>query len=64
MKYEYIRVQFDLGDLTEINKLASVGFRVVVVVPNHYFVNGDDLQFDTPQYALMERPLPEGTRFD
>jgi hypothetical protein len=58
MKYEYIRIGLDMGDLDELNRLSSVGFRVVAVVPNHYFVDGDDLQFETPQYALLERPLP------
>lgn len=62
--YEYIRIGLDMGNLDELNRLASVGFRVVAVVPNIFYVAGNDLQFETPQYALLERPLPEGTRFD
>jgi hypothetical protein len=64
MKYEYIRIQLDMGDLDELNRLSSVGFRVAAVVPNIFYVASDYPQFDTPQYALLERPLPEGTRFD
>ena len=59
VKYEYIRIGLDMGDLDELNQLSSVGFRVVSVVPNHFYVDGDESQFETPQYALLERPLPE-----
>jgi hypothetical protein len=58
MKYEYIRIGLDMGDLNDLNSLASVGFRVVAIVPNHFYVDGDEPQFETPQYALLERPLP------
>lgn len=55
-KYEYIQVEFEWGDLEEINQLSSIGFRVVTI----------DRQIDisqTPQraryqyYALMEREI-------
>jgi hypothetical protein len=62
VKYEYIRIQLDMGDLDELNRLASVGFRVVSVFPNHFYVDEDEPQFETPQYALLERPLPESTK--
>jgi hypothetical protein len=45
--HEYIRIQLDMGDLDELNRLASVGFRVVGIV----------VEFDG-NYALLERPLP------
>jgi len=43
MTYEYIGLQLDLSDLSELNALASVGWRVCVVMP-HCVV-------------LLERPL-------
>ena len=58
--FEYISIKLDFGDLDELNRLASVGFRVVAVVPNHFYVDLDE-QFETPQYALLERSLPETT---
>ena len=49
--YEYIRISFDFGDLSELCGLASNGWRVVSVVPmsNHLY----------NYWALLERPLPK-----
>ena len=48
MRYEYIRLLFDFGDLSELNHLSSVGWRIVSVV-----------RYDQHAYwALLERPLP------
>lgn len=46
--YEYIRLQLDMGDLDELNRFASIGFRVAGIV----------VEFDG-NYALLERPLPQ-----
>lgn len=32
--YEYIRLEMDWGDLSELNQLGSAGWRVVAVQPN------------------------------
>ena len=47
MRYEYIRLLIDMGDLSELNRLSSIGgWRVVSIVR------------DTGQnFALLERPL-------
>ena len=55
MKYEYIRLYFDFGDLHELNQLSSSGWRVVSVQPGA--VDTDAL--GVSQIALLERPLPE-----
>lgn len=47
MRYEYIRLFFDFGDLEEMNRLAGTGWRVVSVQP-------DEQTF----IALLERTIP------
>ena len=49
--YEYIRIRFDFGDLDEMNRLSSAGWRVVSVIKQ------DDKVFS--YWGLMERRLPE-----
>jgi hypothetical protein len=44
--YEYIRLEFDFGDLAELNRLGSAGWKVVAVVPS---------QHDFKYWALLER---------
>jgi len=50
MRYEYIGLDFDFGDLSELNRLSSVGWKVCAVLKEplstHSFT------------ALLERPLP------
>jgi hypothetical protein len=50
MIYEYIQVGFDWGDLSKINSLSSIGWKVVHVerLPNH-------TAQEPPLMALMER---------
>lgn len=50
MKYEYIRLSFDFGDLAELNGLGSAGWRVVAVEK--------DAMGAHRHFALLERPLP------
>ena len=52
--YEYIRLEFDLGDLKELNSLSSVGFRVVAVIDEHITGRMNYLA----HFALLERELP------
>lgn len=52
MKYEYIALQFDLGDVAQLNRLASDGWRVVGMLPN-----GAATLLTC--WALLERVLPE-----
>ena len=33
LKYEYIRLVVDLGDLAELNSLGSAGWRAIIVFP-------------------------------
>jgi len=51
-KYEYIQLRFDYGDLSEMNQLSSVGFRVVVV--SH---EPSDNEYQGDYFALMEREI-------
>ena len=46
--YEYIRLSFDYDDLSEMNRLSSIGWRVVAVTGPY-----------TSLYALLERPMFE-----
>ncbi len=46
-RYEYIRIELDMGNLKELNSLSGSGWRVAAVV--HQF---------KADYALLERPLP------
>jgi hypothetical protein len=50
MRYEYIRVPFDLGDLSKLNNYSMIGWRVIQVIK-------DPLN---QEYALLERPIPGG----
>lgn len=52
--YGYIRLYFDFGDLSEMNRLSSVGWRVVSVQRE---IHGDADLKERPMVALMERPL-------
>lgn len=49
-KYEYIRIRFDSGDLTQLNRMSSAGWRVATswqeAVGGIFFT-----------YALLEREL-------
>jgi len=47
--YEYIRLPFDFGDLEAMNKLGSVGWRVILVHRN------DQKYAEFELVALMER---------
>lgn len=47
MKHEYLRLEFDFGDLTEVNFYGEAGWRVVSVQP----VAGNNFTF----WALLER---------
>ncbi len=62
MKYEYIRLAVDVGDLSELNSLSSVGFRVVAVIDekDSAYVDSDGCIYrGLVHYALLERELPE-----
>lgn len=45
--YEYIQLPIDLGNLAELNRFRSVGWRLVTVV-----------QTELQDFALLERPKP------
>jgi hypothetical protein len=45
-KYEYIQIPIDIGDLTQLNRLAAQGFRLVTVV-----------QTELQDFALLEREI-------
>jgi hypothetical protein len=49
MRYEYIRIELDFGDLSELNKLSSHGWRAVSVVENQ--------ENNYKYWCLLERPL-------
>lgn len=49
MKYEYIQLGFDFGDLEKMNRLSGDGWRVVQVVPGRFG--------EYPYIALMEREI-------
>jgi hypothetical protein len=54
--FEYIRLPLDMGDLSELNALSSVGWRVVAVV--YHKLTGDLLKDrEHENYALLEREL-------
>lgn len=46
IKYEYIRLELDMGDLGPLNRYSGDGWRVVAVTGSGYYS------------ALLERPLP------
>ncbi len=50
MRYEYIRIAFDWGDLQPMNQLSMTGWRVVHV--------GESGEPYLPLMALLERELP------
>jgi len=53
MKYEYIRIRFDFGDLSELNQYSQDGWRVVAVVQAGKF----EYPHELPYWALLERVL-------
>ena len=55
-RYEYIRLAIDVGDLSELNGLSSVGFRVVAVIDEWEL--GGLTDFERIHYALLEREIP------
>jgi hypothetical protein len=58
-RYEYIRLEFDVNDLKELNGLSSVGFRVVAVIDERITGRMNYLA----HFALLERELPaDGAR--
>ena len=67
-KFEYIRLAIDVGDLSELNGLSSVGFRVVAVIDEVEAFVDPTLDPHMPwasavsnrvvHYALLERELP------
>lgn len=58
-KYEFIRIELDMGDLDQLNGLGSVGFRVVAVVQEQstWKTTGTGAPLLT-NFALLERELP------
>ena len=48
-KYEYIQLNFDFGDLAQLNRLASEGWHVVFVTELRHRSHG------SPFVALLER---------
>lgn len=60
-RYEYIRIEIDMGDLSELNVLSGTGWKVVAVIDEE--VNGPtygDIEAEgihTIHFALLERPL-------
>lgn len=51
--FEYIRLAFDFGDLSAMNGLSSMGWKVVAI--DRHSNNSDMLE--TSHFALMEREL-------
>lgn len=54
--YEYIRLEFDVGDLEKLNGLSSTGWRVVAVIDERITGRMNYLA----HFALLERELPAG----
>ncbi len=52
MKFEYIRLYFDFGDLSGLNSLGSNGWRVVTVT-----LDGGDRRQGRQYVALLERSI-------
>ena len=59
MRYEYIRIPFDVGTLDDLNRCSSNGWRVVCIIPDPTNKVGETFR----NYALLERPLPGGYNF-
>lgn len=60
-KYEYIRLEFDPGDLEQLNRYSQDGWKVsCVFLGNNMAYNPNiDLIHEIPVYwALLERPTP------
>lgn len=55
MKYEYTWFPFD-GDLSQVNRLAHMGWKVISVVPVALAPTGQSI------YTLMERSTPNGSQ--
>lgn len=58
MRYEYIRIEFDIGDLSELNNYSMNGWRVVTIYRNPHYAKGSTIK--NMDYALLERPIPGG----
>lgn len=56
MNYEYIQLEFEWGDLEELNRLSISGFRVVHV--GQIQASGDPRIRHFKQIALLEREVP------
>jgi hypothetical protein len=54
--YEYIRLEIDMGDLSELNSLSADGWRVVAVIED------SGLEGGAAHFVLLERPLPQAVR--
>ena len=59
MRYEYITIPFDIGDLSDLNRYSMNGWRVVCVVSDPTNKPGEFPR----HFALLERPLPGGYNF-
>lgn len=59
IRYEYIRLEVDMGDLKELNGLSSSGWRAVAIV-NEVQTKAHGYKH-VVHYALLERPLPGAT---
>lgn len=57
MRYEYIRCEFDIGNLENINSYSMNGWRVVAIC-----AGGIRTGERVNQYALLERPVPAAYR--
>lgn len=53
VKFEYIRVRIDAGDLAELNSLSSLGWRVVGLFNHEEHIHGGGVFVQW--YALLER---------
>lgn len=55
MRYEYIRIGVDIGDLTQLNDYGMNGWRVVGI-----FLSSMGPTAYPTHYALLERSIPGG----
>lgn len=58
MRYEYVRLQFDFGNLSQMNSLSGDRWKVIAVLPISAETSYSNKQMGG-WYALLERPLPE-----
>jgi hypothetical protein len=56
-RYEYIRIQFDFGDLSELNRYSGDGWRLIQAGPvaGHIEIAQPSNRF--LYWALLERPI-------